>query len=107
MAAEVRRRVGAGELLVSRLAERAGLAQPTVSNWLCGRRCLSMEALEDVRAALGLGLCELVRCDRAECPAWRRVDPPAPASRPKQVRAPWRRRVDPVEVEYSGLAVAA
>jgi len=93
LAAEVRRRLAAGELAsVSSLARRAGLSQPFLSNWLAGRRRLGVESLDGVRAVLRVSLCEMADC--AECPLRRVVEVPAPRKRER--RAPWRRRIDPI-----------
>ena len=61
LASEVRRRVAAGEITGAGLARRTLLAQCSVSNWLRGRKTLSLAACECVLAALRLDLIEVLR----------------------------------------------
>jgi hypothetical protein len=61
LAAAIRARL-AGGVHVGALASRAGVSQPQLSNWLAGRRCLSLESLDCLRIACGLGWCELAGC---------------------------------------------
>ena len=61
LAALVRLRLADGST-VSGIAARAGLSQPCLSNWLCGRRALSLESLDSLRIAIGAGWCELLSC---------------------------------------------
>ena len=49
---EVRQRVDAGDLTVSSLARRSGVSQPTLSNWLSGRRRLTVRTLDCVLGVL-------------------------------------------------------
>lgn len=57
------------ELTQSELARRSGVAQPTISLWLSGRRTLSPEALAAITAACGVELvvsARRVKANRAE-----------------------------------------
>jgi transcriptional regulator with XRE-family HTH domain len=69
LAAVVRARLSAGCRLTG-LARRAGLSQSLVSNWLAGRRSLSLDSLDLLRCALGVGWCELGGCADS-CPVRR------------------------------------
>ena len=84
-------RIAAGTLQVTTLARRSGVSQPLLSNWVAGRRRLSVSSVDAVRVAAGVAICELTRCPCGE----------EPAVEPLQVRAvahrrPWRRRIDPI-----------
>jgi transcriptional regulator with XRE-family HTH domain len=73
LAAGVRAQLAEGSCgSVRGLAARAGLSQPMVANWLAGRRGLSLDSLDAVRLAVGVGWCELAGC-RAACSIERRA----------------------------------
>lgn len=89
LAAEVRRRIRERGLTGRGLAAKCGFSQPTMSNWLNGRRRLSVGGCDSVLAALGLGVGDLVGLAAAgDCPA---VDPDRPRSRVVRIDY-WRRR---------------
>ncbi len=58
--AEVARRIKAGTLTAASLAQRTGLAQPHISNFLGNKRRFSPQALDRVLGALGLSLEQLL-----------------------------------------------
>jgi transcriptional regulator with XRE-family HTH domain len=67
LAVAVRARLAEGSLVSVRgLAKVAGVSQPSVANWLAGRRGLSLDYLDALRVAAGVGWCELAGC-RKEC----------------------------------------
>jgi transcriptional regulator with XRE-family HTH domain len=66
LAALVRAQLAEGSCgSVRGLARRAHLSQSFLANWLAGRRGLSLDALDAVRAAVGVGWCELAGCSGA------------------------------------------
>jgi transcriptional regulator with XRE-family HTH domain len=67
LAALVRAQLAEGSCAsVRSLARRAGLSQPLVANWLAGRRGLSLDSLDAVRVAVGVGWCDVAGC-RGSC----------------------------------------
>jgi transcriptional regulator with XRE-family HTH domain len=57
---EIRRRIGAGEFSGGELARRAGFAQAHISNFVNGKRGLTLAGLDRVLAALGMTFYELL-----------------------------------------------
>lgn len=68
---EVQRRIERGSLTAAELARRAGLQQPHISNFLRGKRRLSLAALDSVLRALDIEVADLL------------VEPERPAQHPQ------------------------
>ena len=98
LAGLVRLRVASGAWTGSALASVIGASQATMSNWLTGRKRLSVDFCDAVMAELGLCVADVL----ASAPAPLLVGPARgvllvmPGK--KQHRPPWRRRVDPARI---------
>ena len=68
---QVRARIGRGELTGSGLAQDAGFPQGHLSNFLNARRGLSVESMDRLLDALGIGVLDLVSSEEVQ----RRVQP--------------------------------
>ena len=68
---QVRARIGRGELTGSGLAQDAGFPQGHLSNFLNARRGLSVESMDRLLDALGIGVLDLVSSEEVQ----RRVRP--------------------------------
>src|SRR5438552_17307160 len=75
-------RVRAGELSGLRLARQTGFRQPHISNFLNGKRGLSLDGLDKVLSALQLSVIDLLSCEEIN----RRARGAAAGSRPVRKR---------------------
>jgi transcriptional regulator with XRE-family HTH domain len=98
LAALVRVRVASGCVSGAALASVVGVSQCHLSNWLCGRKRVSVRVCDAVMCELGLGVEDVLR---SAAPALR----VAPARGvllvmpgPRVHRSAWRRRVDPARI---------
>lgn len=96
LAGLVRLRVSAGVVTESALAVVVGASQCYLSNWLCGRKRLSVRLCDLVMGELGLSVADVLASAAAPLavavPRGVLLVMPGPH---KARRSPWRRRVDP------------